>query len=80
MNLEVLARRRGNRRAQIEQICFPPNEACTKERMLKRVENAAGQFLVAVDRQTGKLAGFLNGLATDEGTLRDEFFYGYNPS
>ena len=64
----------GEQAAQIEQICFPPNEACTKERMLKRVENAAGQVLVAVDRQTGKLAGFFNGLATDEGTLRDEFF------
>ena len=64
----------GEQAAQIEQICFPPNEACTKERMLRRVENVSGQFLVAVDRQTGKLAGFLNGIATDEDTLRDEFF------
>ena len=35
---------------------------------------APEQFLVAVDRETGKLAGFLNGLSTDEGTFRDEFF------
>ena len=31
-------------------------------------------FLVAADRETGRLAGFLNGLATDEEALRDEFF------
>jgi GNAT superfamily N-acetyltransferase len=55
--------------AAIEQICFPPNEA-------------PELFLVAVDRSTGRLAGFLNGLATDEYTFRDEFFTDanlYNP-
>ena len=31
-------------------------------------------FLVAVDKNTGRLAGFLNGLATDEESFRDEFF------
>lgn len=31
-------------------------------------------FLVAVDKSTGRLAGFLNGLATDEESFRDEFF------
>ena len=38
--------------AEIERICFPPNEACSKKQM----------------------AGFLNGLATDEVVLKDEFF------
>lgn len=59
---------------EIEQICFPPNEACSEEHMRGRVENAPELFLVAVDRHTGKIAGFLNGLATDEATFRDEFF------
>ena len=31
-------------------------------------------FLVAVDKETGKIAGFLNGIATDEEVFRDEFF------
>ena len=31
-------------------------------------------FLVAIDKSTGKLAGFLNGVATDEEKFRDEFF------
>lgn len=60
--------------AEIEQICFPPNEACTKPMMMERAAKAPELFLVAADRETGKLAGFLNGLATDEYLFRDEFF------
>lgn len=60
--------------AEIEQICFPPNEACSVVRMKERVTLVPELFLVAVDRQTGKIAGFLNGLATDEDVFRDEFF------
>ncbi len=60
--------------AAVEQICFPPNEACSEKDMKDRVAKAPGLFLVAVDRETGKIAGFLNGLATDEHTFRDEFF------
>jgi ribosomal protein S18 acetylase RimI-like enzyme len=59
---------------EIEQICFPPNEACSEANMRARVAKAAELFLVAIDRETGKIAGFLNGLATDESVFRDEFF------
>ena len=60
--------------AEIEQICFPPNEACSYEHMAARIKKAPDLFLVAVDRETGKLAGFLNGLATDREHLTDDFF------
>ena len=60
--------------AEIEAICFPPNEACTKQMMVQRAHMAPGLFLVAEDPETGRLAGFLNGLSTDEPALRDEFF------
>ncbi len=63
-----------NEAADIEQICFPPNEACSRERIRERVDVAAEIFLVAVDRNSGKIAGFLNGIATDEEEFRDEFF------
>jgi ribosomal protein S18 acetylase RimI-like enzyme len=69
--------------AEIEEICFPPNEACSKEMMFERVAKAPELFLVAVDKQTGKIAGFLNGLSTDEDSFRDEFFTDanlYNPN
>lgn len=59
---------------EIETICFPPNEACSAESMRERVALAPEMFLVAVDRKTGKLAGYLNGLATSETKFRDEFF------
>ena len=66
----------------IEQICFPPNEACSEKNMKSRIAKAPELFLVAVDKETGRLAGFLNGLSTDESTFRDEFFTDinlYNP-
>lgn len=58
----------------IEHICFPPNEACTKEAMTARIKVAADSFLVAIDKATGYIAGFLNGIVSDEDTFRDEFF------
>lgn len=58
----------------IEQICFPPNEACSEKSMKERIARAPELFLVAVDRETGRLAGFLNGVSTDEYVFRDEFF------
>lgn len=67
---------------RIEQICFPPNEACSEKCMKERVAKAPELFLVAVDKETGKIAGFLNGLATDEHSFRDAFFTDanlYNP-
>lgn len=60
--------------ALIEKICFPPNEACSEAMMKERVLSVPELFLVAVDRQNGKIAGFLNGISTDETAFRDEFF------
>ena len=50
----------------IEQICFPPHEACSEKHMKERIAAVPELFLVAVDKQTGLIAGFLNGVATDE--------------
>ena len=58
----------------IEEICFPPHEACSEKHMKERIAKAPELFLVAVDKSTGKIAGFLNGLATNETIFRDEFF------
>ena len=60
--------------AEIEQICFPPNEACSAQHMKERIAKAPEMFLVAVDKKTGRLAGFLNGLSTEEVSFRDAFF------
>jgi ribosomal protein S18 acetylase RimI-like enzyme len=58
----------------IEQACFPPNEACSPKAMTERIAVAPELFLVAVDKSTGRIAGFLNGLSTDEFSFRDAFF------
>lgn len=60
--------------AKIEAVCFPPNEACSEEAMLERAAKIPELFLVAEDTLTGRIAGFLNGLATDEETFADNFF------
>lgn len=63
-----------NQAVEIEQICFPPNEACSREHMTERINGAPELFLVAVDKNTGLIAGFFNGIATNEEEFRDEFF------
>lgn len=60
--------------AELEQICFPPNEACSVAHMKERMAAAGEMFLVAVDQRAGRLAGVLNGIATDEKKFRDVFF------
>ncbi|MCI8308226.1 MAG: GNAT family N-acetyltransferase [Lachnospiraceae bacterium] len=69
-----IRREEAEQAALIEEICFPPNEACSKEMMMERIERAPEFFLVAEDKEGGKIAGFLSGLATDEELFRDEFF------
>ena len=60
--------------AKMETVCFPPNEACIREHMLARIQAAGDLFLVAVERESGKLVGSLNGITTNETSFRDEFF------
>lgn len=60
--------------AAIEKICFPPHEACSEESMRNQVAAAQELFLMAIEKETGQIVGFLNGIATDEEHFRDEFF------
>ena len=62
----------------IEHICFPPHEACSEKHMKARIVKAPKLFLVAIDKEIGKIAGFLNGIATGETAFRDEFFIDEN--
>ena len=65
--------------AEIEAICFPPSETCTLDIMKERVSLAGDCFLVAIDRETGRMIGFVNGLCTNEWSLRDELFTDTSP-
>ena len=57
---------------EIETICFPPNEACKREHMIPRIAAAPETFWIAADKD--RIAGFINGIATDEPVFRDGFF------
>ena len=60
--------------AAVEAECFPPKEACTLEHMRERVKAAKEIFLVAMDKKNGKMAGFVNGIATDGEDFTDDYF------
>ena len=61
--------------AYMESVCYlTPTDACTREEILDRIAAAPELFMVAEDRQSGRLAGVLNGVATNEEVFRDEFF------
>ncbi len=59
---------------EIEQICFPPHEACSPKNMTERVQEASDSFMVLEDVENKNIVGFINGIATNEEKFRDEFF------
>ena len=58
----------------MEDVCMPPGEGCTREEILDRVYAAPEFFLLAIEKATGEIAGYVNGVATNESVIRDEFF------
>ena len=64
----------GEHAGEMDRICFPPEEAKPMDVMCRFVQKIPEQFLAAVDRRTGKVAGYLCGISSDEAHFRDEFF------
>lgn len=61
--------------AGMDKVCYAnPADACTPEEVLDRIAAAPDLFMVAVDRESGRLAAVLNGIATNERDFHDEFF------
>ena len=58
--------------AAVEAACFPPAEAASRESFRRRLEVFPDHFWLLWDG--ARLAGFVNGMATDEPDLRDEMF------
>ena len=56
----------------IENTCFPPNEAASPEAMRKRIEIISDTFLVAFDN--GKVLGYIVGPVTNSRYIDDELF------
>lgn len=60
--------------AAIEEACFPPAEAASRESLAARIAAFPGSFLVA--EMDGQLVGMVNGCCTDSPVIRDEMFHG----
>lgn len=58
--------------SEIENICFPPNEAASKESFSNRIKAYAEHFWLL--ESEGKLIGFVNGMVTNQNTISDELF------
>ena len=57
---------------KVEAICFPKEEAATKESFKKRIETFSDRFFVAeIDEE---IIGFINGCITNECTIYDELY------
>lgn len=59
--------------AEIEEICFPPEEAASEKDVLERLQAFPDKFLAA--EADGKIIGFINGAVTDEPHLPDEMYH-----
>ncbi|MBS7253542.1 GNAT family N-acetyltransferase [Flavobacterium branchiicola] len=57
---------------EIENLCFPPNEAATSETLAKRLQVFPQHFWLIEDQNN--TIGFINGMITDNRTIVDEMF------
>lgn len=58
--------------AAVEEACFPPAEAATKESFEKRLTYYANHFWLLFEEE--QLISFVDGMVTDEADLRDEMY------
>ena len=58
---------------EVESICFPKEEAATRESLAARLDAFENWFFVAKDGK-GKSIGMIDGMATDEESIDDAMF------
>lgn len=56
----------------VEAACFPPAEAADRESFRERLLVYPNHFWIL--EEEGRIIGFINGMVTDEETIRDEMF------
>ena len=56
----------------LESVCFPAAEAASRESFEKRLQRFGDHFWLLFEDE--KLVGMVNGMVTDEETIRDEMF------
>lgn len=58
--------------AKIENLCFPPDQAATREDIKERLEIYPEGFYILEKNE--KIVSFVNGMSTNEDNLRDEMY------
>lgn len=56
----------------LENVCFPPNEAASRNSFIQRLQSFPDHFWVL--EINGTLAGFINGMVTNNEMIIDEMF------
>lgn len=57
---------------EVEALCFPKEEAATRDALKKRIETFSECFFVA--EVNNEIVGFINGCITNESTIYDELY------
>ncbi|EON70680.1 GNAT family N-acetyltransferase [Lysinibacillus sphaericus] len=57
---------------EVGTVCFPPEEAATEKEFEERLKVYPDHFWIL--EENGELIGFINGMVTNEPTIRDEMF------
>lgn len=60
--------------ADIEEICFPPEERISRKVIVERASRFPDQFLISFDPSGNKIAGFIAGVATEKVSFTDDLF------
>lgn len=56
----------------LENMCFPPNEAASRESFIRRLQVFPDHFWIL--ESEGRLVGFINGMVTNNERIVDEMF------
>lgn len=72
MNIRTATMSDLKRIAEVEAICFPAAEAATEQSFAERLKTYPEHFWLL--EEDGKLISFINGMVTNEITIRDEMF------
>ena len=59
--------------AEVESICFPPEEACSRESFKARLDSYSNHFWLLFDDK-GKLISFIDGFCTNLKDLTDDMY------
>lgn len=59
--------------AELERLCFPAEEAASKESFLERLSVYPNHFWIL--ESEGRIVSVINGMVTDEADLKDEMYH-----